>query len=270
MRIALGVLLAGLALASASARAEDAAKTWDFNGVTKAATKTEIRARVTGYVTRVNVKDSEAVKKGDLLVEVDARPYQLALDAALSRMKEAEARLALAKLNTVNAQRLREKQAISADELTVSAANEAEAQAALMTAKVEVQRAELTLSWTRITAPFDGRVSKLQATEGSLIVADQSPILSVISTSSLQVSFKVPEAIFLLLQKEALADPSKLTVTVGFTGDDGFPHATKLDLIEPLIEPTTGTVRFQATLLNPHGMLLPGMSARVRVGALAK
>ena len=144
-------------------------------------------------------------------------------------------------------------------------AAEAEAEAALMVAKVEVERAELTLSWTRVTAPFSGRVSRIQATEGGLVTADQTHILTVVSTDPLYVTFNVPEAILLQLRRDGLSEPGKLGVAVGFAIDEGYPHAAKLDLIEPEVDPKTGTVRFRATVPNPKGLLLPGMSARVRL-----
>jgi len=75
----------------------------------------------------------------------------------------------------------------------------------------------------------------------------------------------VPEATLLRLRRDGLAEPGKLGVAVGFAGEEGYPHAAKLDLIEPEVDPQTGAVRFRATLANPKGLLSPGMSARVRL-----
>ena len=111
-------------------------------------------------------------------------------------------------------------------------AKEAEAEAVFLVAKVEVERAELTLSWTRVTAPFSGRVSRIQATEGTLVTADQTPIVRVVATDPLHVTFNVPEAILLQLSRDGLSEPGKLGVAVGFAIDEGYPHAAKLDLID--------------------------------------
>jgi RND family efflux transporter MFP subunit len=140
-----------------------------------------------------------------------------------------------------------------------------EAEAALMGAKAEAQRAELILSWTRLTAPFDGRVSQIQTAEGNIVNASQTHLLTVIAADHLNVTFYVPESILLQLRRDGQADPSKLDVAVGFAIDDGFPHAAKLDLIAPEVDPRTGTVRLQATLPNPDGLYSPGMSARIRL-----
>jgi multidrug efflux system membrane fusion protein len=264
MRPAIFVLAAGLAFSSALTRADDSPKGWTFTGRTQAAA-VDVRARVTGHLTRLAVREGDAVKKGDLLAEIDPRAYQLALDVARARQQVAEARLEAARLKAANAKKLVQNKVVGKDDLALNMAAEAEAQAALMGAKVEVERAKMTLSWTRVTAPFSGRVSRIQSTEGGLVTADQTHILRVVATGPLHVTFSVPEAIFLQLRRDGLSEPGKLDVAVGFALDEGYPHAAKLDLVEPEVDPKTATVRFRATLANPKGVLLPGMSARVHL-----
>lgn len=265
MRAAMFVLVTGLAFPSAGTQADEPPKGREFTGRTQAAASTEVLARATGYLTRVAVKEGDAVVKGDLLIEIDPRPYRLALDAAQARVKMAEAKLETARINAANTKKLLENKVVGPGELDLNRAKEAEEEAALLVAKVEVQRAELTLSWTRVTAPFKGRVSRIQATEGNLVTAEQTQVLTVVSIDPLHVSFNVPEAILLQLRRDGLADPSKLGVAVGFAGDEGYPHGAHLDLIEPEVDAKTGTVRFRATLPNPKGLFSPGMSARVRL-----
>jgi RND family efflux transporter MFP subunit len=265
MRAAVFVLVAGLAFPPADTRAQGPPRGWDFTGRTQAAATAEVRARVTGHLTRVAVKEGDAVAKGDLLIEIDPRPYQLALDAARARVKVAEAKMKAAKVKADSSRKLVKDKVVSPDDLALNAAAEAEAEAMLLGAKVEVQRAELTLSWARVTAPFNGRVSRIQATEGSLVTAEKTPILTVVSTNPLHVSFNVSEAVLLKLRRDGLADPGKLGVAVGFAGEEGHPHVVKLDLIAPEVDPKSGTVRFRATVPNPKGLLSPGMFARVRL-----
>jgi RND family efflux transporter MFP subunit len=264
MRAAMFVLAAGLAFPSAGTRADDPPKGWQFIGRTQTAA-VDVRPRVAGHLTRVAVKEGDAVAKGDLLAEIDSRAYRLDLDAARARVKVAEAKLQVAKIKAANAKKLTQSKVISPEELALSLAAEAEVEAALMAAKVEVQRAELTLSWTQVMAPFNGRVSRIQATEGGLVTANQTHILTVVATEPMHVSFNVPEGVVLQLRRDGLADPAKLGVAVGFSGDEGYLQEAKLDMIAPDVDPTTGTVRFRATVPNPKGLLSPGMSARVRL-----
>lgn len=269
MRAALFVLVAGLASPSAGLRAADPPKGWEFTGRTEATT-VDVRARVTGHLTRVAVRDGEAVAKGDLLAEIDPLPSRLALDVARAQVKVAEAKLQVARIEAANVKRLQENKVVSKDEVALHAAKEAEATASLAAAKAEAQRAELTLAWTRVTAPFGGRVSRVQTAEGSLITADQTRILTVVATDPMYVTFSVPESILLQLRRDGLADRGKLGVAVGFAGDEGHPHEAKLDMIAPEADPRTGSVRFRATVPDPKGLLTSGMSARVRLTPLPR
>ncbi len=268
MRATMFVLVAALALPPAGTRADDPPKGWEFVGRTQAAATVEVRTRVTGYLTRVAVQEGAAVKKGDLLAEIFPQPYQLDLDAARARVRAAAAKLEAAKLKTANAKKLTQNNVISQGELALHEAAAAEAAAGLAAAQVEAERAELTLAQTHVRAPIDGRVSRVRSAEGNLVVADQTPLLTVVATDRLHVSFDVPEAHLLRLRRDGLAEPGKLDVAVGFAGEEGYPHAAKLDLIAPEVDPKTGTVRFRATLANPKGLLAPGMSARVRLTPL--
>jgi multidrug efflux system membrane fusion protein len=273
MRITLLVLVAALTFPSASVRADDPPKGWEFVGRTQAAAVVDVQALVTGRLTRLAVKEGAVVKKGDLLAEIDPRAYKLTLDAARAQEKVAEAKLQGAKIMLDNTRKLHENKSlngtvlsvVSDSELAKSQAKAAEAEAALMGAKAEAQRAELILSWTRLTAPFDGRVSRIQATEGNIVTANQTHLLTVVAIDHLNVTFYVPESILLRLRRDRQADPGKLDVAVGFAIDEGYPHAVKLDLIAPEVDPRTGTVRLQATLPNPEGLYSPGMTARVRL-----
>ena len=263
MRAAMFVLVAGLVFPPAGARADDP-KGWEFIGRTRA-DAVDVRAQVTGRLTRVAVKDGAAVAKGDLLIEIDAQPYRLALDAALARVKVAEAKLKVAKIEADNAKKLQKQNVISADEAALHEAKAAEAGAGLAVAKVETQQAQLNLDRTRVTAPFDGRVSRIASAEGALVTANRTHILTVVAAGPMYVTFNVPEAILLQLRRDGLSAPDKLDVAVGFALDKGHPHEAKMDLIAPEVDPKTGAVRFRATVPNPKGLLSPGMSARVRL-----
>src|SRR4051795_2482661 len=116
MRTAMFVLAAGLAFPSAGTRADDPMKGWTFNGRTQA-TEEEVMARVTGQLTRIAVRLGDAVKKGDLLAEIDPRAYRLDLDAARARLKLAEAKLQAAKLKSTNAKKLAQDKVISQGEV---------------------------------------------------------------------------------------------------------------------------------------------------------
>lgn len=272
MRVAMFVLAAGLAFTSTATRADDPPKNgWEFVGQVQA-TAVDVRARVTGYLARVAVREGDAVAKGDLLVEIDPRAYQIDLDQAKARLKVAEAKLKVATIlfNQSKALASSDRPVVSSIQVSIDAAKAATAEAAVTVAKVGVERAALALSWTKLTAPCNGRVSRLQAVEGGLVTGKRMPILTIVSTDPMYVTFNVPEAVVLRLRRDGLAEPDKLDVAVGFAIDKGFPHAAKLDRIDSQVNPQTDNVQFRATLPNPKGLLLPGMSAKVRITPQAK
>lgn len=269
MRATTFVLVLGLAFPSAGARADDPPKELTFVGHLQAAATVEVRSRVAGQLTKVAVREGDAVKKGDLLAEIDSLPFRLALERAKAKFQVAEAQLQLAKVKHANTKKLFDQKVVSQNELDLQTAEAMEAEAALTVAKVEVRQAEQVLSGSRITAPIDGRVSRLQSAEGNL-VADQARVLTLVATDTLSVTFNVPEGVVLKLRQDGLAEPDKLTVAIGFAIDKGFPHAAKLDVIAADVDPKTGTARFRATIPNPKGLLSPGMSARVRLTPATK
>lgn len=261
------LLAAGLVVLAGGTRAADPPKGWEFAGRTEAGAAADIRPRVGGELVRTTVREGATVKKGELLAEIDPRPYQIDLDAARAKMKAAEARLKAARIKTSNVKFLAEQKVkvVAQGEVDLQEAAEAEAAALLAVAKAEVEQAELHLSWTKITAPIAGRVGRFSVTERNLVAADTTRLMTVVAADTLHVSFDVDERTLLRLRREGLAEPGKLAVAVGFAGDEGYPVEGRLDLIEPLVDPEKGTVRFRATIPNPKGLLLPGMFARVRL-----
>lgn len=267
MRTATIVLMTALAFPSAVTGADDAPQGWRFNGVTQASASAIVQPRVTGYLTHIAVKEGDVVAKGDLLIEIDPRPYELALDGVQAKIKVAEAKFKAAHISSANAERLSHSKVISPEEAELKLADEAEAQAALRLSQVELEQAKLILSWTRIIAPIDGTVTRIGVTEGGLVTADQTQILTIVATDPLNIRFSVPEAILLHLRRSGLADPSKLKLAIGYADEEGHPHPAKLDLIGAEVDSRTGSAPFQATVPNPKRIVSPGMSAKVHLTA---
>jgi gold/copper resistance efflux system membrane fusion protein len=89
--------------------------------------------------------------------------------------------------------------------------------------------------------------------------------LTVAATDTLSVTFNVSESLYLQFRRDGRAEPGVLAAAVGFAGEAGYPHAAAVDLAGPVVDARTGTVRCRATVPNPNGLLLPGMTARVRL-----
>lgn len=269
MRVAMSLLILGLVFPRAVTEAEDP-QSWQFAGLLQAGETAKLQPRVAGVVSHLAVKKGATVAKGDLLLEIDPRMHRLAVELAQARLQSAEAKLEAAKLAVANADKLMHQKVISSQELALQSAAKAEAEAALRIAKVKFEQAQLRLSWTRITAPFDGTVSDIQTSVGSVVAAAQPQVMTIVSTDTLHVYFNVPENILLRLRRDGLADAASMRVALGFDDEKDQPHSATLDLIESVVDSKTGCVRFRATMENEKAIFSPGMSAIVRLTAVSK
>lgn len=237
----------------------------EFSGRLEAVETVEIRPRVSGYITAVNFKPGAEVKKGDVLFVIDPRPYQAEADRAGASANAARARADLARLELQRAERLLADKAIAQREFDEKAAAQKELDASARAAQAQYEAARLNLSYTRITAPIDGRVSKAEITLGNLV--DASAVLtSVVSTDRIYASFDGDEQTYLRVGARAQrAQPA--VVKVGLANEEGFPHEGKLEFVDNQLDARTGSVRMRATLANPDRSLAPGLFARVQVGS---
>src|SRR2546426_4210309 len=154
---------------------------YEYTGRTAAVEAVEVRARVSGYLVKVNFREGALVKKGDLLFQIDPRPFQAVLDQAKGQVTQLEARLARAEADVTRDERLLPKGAGSQKDLDTAVADRGEARAGIQSARAAVARAALDLGVTHVTAPISGRISRYLLTAGNLVAMDSNlptPVLS--------------------------------------------------------------------------------------------
>jgi RND family efflux transporter MFP subunit len=268
MRRVMFALVVGLS--SVPTRADDEPQAWNFTGRAEPSVTATLRARVDGCVEQISFHEGDAVREGDLLVVIDRREYSLELDAARARLKAAEAKLEVVHLKVADHQKLAEQRVLGQRELAASTAELAEAEAHLMLARVEVQQAELKLSWTQIKAPVSGRVSRQFVSVGELVTLGQTQLLGLMATDPVEIVFEVPESLCAQWRRDGRGTPDLLQVAFQFPGEEGFPHVAKLQRISPLVNARTQTVRFTALAANPDDLIWPGTTTSVRVSRVAK
>jgi RND family efflux transporter MFP subunit len=258
---------------------------WDsYEGRIKALERVEVRAKVSGYLIKVNFHAGQIVKKGDLLYEIDPRPYKNMLEAAKAQGKAAEAALEHAKSEYTRTKSLvAAGNAASRQELDVWAAKQSVAKADTLKAQAAVDQAQLDLDFTRITAPITGKINNNQVDEGNLVNAGGGDTLltTIVSVDPMYVVFDVDERGLLRYRQKGQptkgqdkAPPAslkdlKIPVEVGLEGEQGYPHKGFLDSADNEVNPKTGTIQVRGLLPNPKGILDPGMRARVRVTVYA-
>ena len=261
MRFAL-LLAASFALVAVPGSAADPPPAVDLTGHTES-DSVEIRPRVTGFITKIAVKDGETVQKGDLLAEIDSRLYKIELDKAKAQLVRAEAQVKAAEAQLNRLAEAVKRGIVSKEELEKAAAEREVAKAEVDAGKAGVAYAEIQLSYTRLVSPIDGRLSQFKLTEGNVVRADETSLVTVVRTDPLYVSFDVDEKSFLRM-RDTLKD-NKATVAVGFANDEGYPHKVTVEFVAPTFDAEKGTVRLRAKLPNPKGDYAPGMFVRVRI-----
>jgi membrane fusion protein, multidrug efflux system len=239
-------------------------ETQEFSGRLEAVERVDIRARVSGFITQVNFKPGSEVKKGEVLFVIDPRPYEAEAARADAALRSARAKADLAKVELDRAQRLLADKAIAQREFDEKASSVKELEANARAAQASSEAARLNLSYTRVTAPINGRASKAEVTAGNLV--DGNVVLtSVVSGSPIYASFDGDEATY-LREGVAARRGQRVTVRVGLANEEGFPHEGKLEFVDNRLDPATGSVRMRATLDNADHALVPGLFARIQLG----
>jgi RND family efflux transporter MFP subunit len=250
----------------------------EFTGRLNAVETVEVRAKVTGYLTKVDFTDGALVKAGDVLFEIDPREYQANVLRAEGEVARLQAQLARADAEVARNQALRPSGAASARELERSIAEKGAAEGQLKAQQADLELARLNLDWTQVKAPIAGRVSKAEIDAGNLVVVGASggPLLTtVVSLDPISVDFDADERALVRLRKTTLARNGTLApenirdadapVQVGLAEESGFPHQGTIDFIDNRIDPSTGTIHVRAKLPNADRLLTPGLFCRVRV-----
>ncbi len=241
------------------------AETQEFSGRLEAIERVEIRSRVSGFITAVNFKPGSEVKKGEVLFVVDPRPYQAEATRAQAAAASARARADLARRELARAESLMADKAIARREFDEAAANQKELEANAGAAQAQYEAARLNLAYTRVVSPIDGRVSKAEITLGNLVDAT-AVLTSVVSLERIYASFDGDEDTYLRVGARA-RDGAPVAVRVGLANEEGFPHEGKLEFVDNQLDARTGSVRMRATFENKDGSLVPGLFARVQLGA---
>jgi len=248
---------------------------WDeFTGRLEAVDQVEIHPRVTGYIKRVTFAEGKEVKKGEVLFEIDPRPYEADLARAEAELESARSAASLAKSEVQRASKLVEMQAISREEFDSRTSAEVQGGAQVRALEAAVQTARLNLEWTRVRSPIAGRVSNALVTAGNLVQAGPpagAVLTTVVSVDSMYLYFDSDEQTYLRYASRARSSggtnwrTARLPVYLGLANESGFPHEGRLDFVDNQVDPKSGTIRTRAVFSNRSRALTPGLFARVKL-----
>lgn len=238
----------------------------EFSGRLQAVDTVEVRPRVSGYIDRVAFPDGARVKKGQLLFQIDPRPFQAEVDRLTSERGRAESDLELARANRARAERLIGANAISREDYDRQVAAETSAKGEVGSVTGSLDNARLNLEFTQVRAPIDGHVSRAIITAGNLVTS-ASLLTTVVSDDPVYAYFDADEQTFLRYSKLARSgnQDGASGVFMGLVDEDGYPHQGRLDFVDNQVDATTGTIRARAVFSNPDGRYTPGLFTRIRL-----
>ncbi|RON09785.1 efflux transporter periplasmic adaptor subunit [Pseudomonas brassicacearum] len=239
----------------------------DFTGRLEAPETVEIRPRVSGQIDEVAFTEGALVKKGDLLFQIDPRPFQAEVRRLEALVAQGRANATRSENEAQRGERLRTSNAISAELADSRSSAAQEARAAVGAIQAQLDLAKLNLSFTRVTAPISGRVSRAEITAGNLVTADVTALTSVVSTDKIYAYFDADERVYLKYTQLARQGQRGQTTPVylGLSNEEGNPHLGQMNFVDNQVNPKTGTIRGRAVFDNSKGEYTPGLYARLKL-----
>ncbi len=247
-------------------------------------TDADVKAQVTGYLLRQAYQEGSFVKKGQLLFEIDPRPFQAALDQAEGQLAQAKAQLATSEAIQVRTQLdvekytpLAKEQAASQQDLDNSVQNNLAAKATVQTAQAliktdeaAVETARINLDFTRLVAPIDGIAGQAQLQVGALVNLSSAPVTSVSTVDPIKVFFEVGEPQYLAWRDRYPTDASReaadknLRLQLILADGSTYAHEGRFYFADRQVSESTGAIRLAGLFPNPGNILRPGGYAKVR------
>lgn len=227
----------------------------------------EIRAQVSGYLIRQDYKEGSAVKRGDPLFEIDARPFTAALMQAQGQLAQAEAGQGKARLDVERFTPLARDKAVSQEELDDAVQAGLAADAQVTSAKANVEQAVLNLSFTHIASPIDGIAGLVKAQIGDLVGPATGVLATVSTVDPVKAIFQVSEQSYLefwKLEASSHVPPAGLAFDLVLSDGSVYPLKGSFFAIDRAVDANTGTLSVVAEFPNPDDLLRPGQYARVR------
>jgi multidrug efflux system membrane fusion protein len=248
---------------------------WDeYTGRFSAVATVEVRARVSGFIDSIHFKDGQIVNQGDLLFIIDPRPYRLTADQAKADLERARAKEDIATADVDRATPLVRNQTLTEREFDNRRTTLRDASGAVASAEAALKQAGLNLEWTEVRAPTRGRISDRRIDAGNLITGGPSGatlLTTIVSVDPIYFIFDGSEADFLRYSRLAAvgARPSSRDaqnpVAVRLADESDYKHQGRMDFVDNVINPKTGTIRGRAIFDNKDGLLTPGFFGRLRL-----
>ena len=224
----------------------------EYTGRTAAVDQVQVRARVSGYLEKINFKEGAEVKQDTVLYEVDPRPYEAALEQVKAQEKQQQAQLVFQNSLYERDVKLYEKNAEALQQLEQDKATRDVTAAALASARANLKTATLNFEWTKVKAPIAGRIGRTLITKGNLVVADQTLLTMLVSQDPMYAYFEADEPTVLHVQQlirkgelPTIDEGAKVAVFLGLSSEQGFPHQGFLNFVNNQFNAGTATLQLR-------------------------
>lgn len=224
--------------------------------------------RVSGVIEHIAFNEGDKVKQGDLLFQLDNRPFSAVVANLEAQILSAKAALQQAKSEAKRAIRLTKQKAISIEQAESRSSTLRQREAQLAALQAQLKSAQLDLEFTSIRAPIDGIISKANITRGNNITANQSVLTSIVSNQAMYTYFDIDERTWNSAFSDITAKDHQ-QVVMQLVGEENFSHEGYIDFIDNQINPTTGTLQVRAIFDDANHKLRTGAFARVKLAANA-
>lgn len=235
----------------------------------------EVRARVSGYLDRIDFTDGQMVKQGDLLFTIDKRPFETTLDQTKANLAQARANLAFAETDLNRGAALVRERTITEQTFDQRTQAKRVAEASVQAQEAAVRQATLDLEFTELKAPVAGRIGDRRVSLGNLVTGGTSGnttlLATIVSVDPIRFEFTFDEASYLRYERlakggrEMTSRDASVVVALKLLDEPDFQHQGRMDFVDNVIDRSSGTIRGRAVFANPDGVFTPGMFARVRV-----
>ncbi len=245
-----------------------------YTGRLVAVEEVDLRARVSGYVESVHFTEGQKVEKGQLMFQIDPRPFDAALSAANAKVEQAEARRNLARSNLARAEDLVKDNAISREEADIRKSEFEQAEADLLAAQAGVKTAELDREFANVEAPISGIAGRFLVTPGNFITGglpNSTMLTTIVPHNPIHCYFEVDERQVLKFTRMFFEGKTggrageRPTVAIAVSDSDEFEFKGTLDFTENQLDESTATSQLRALVKNENEFLTPGLFARVRI-----
>ncbi|MBJ9975866.1 MdtA/MuxA family multidrug efflux RND transporter periplasmic adaptor subunit [Pseudomonas sp. S75] len=234
-------------------------------GTVTATSTVNVRSRVAGELVKIHFKEGQQVKAGDLLAEIDPRPYRIALQQAEGTLAQNQAQLQNAQVDLARYKGLYAEDSIAKQTLDTAQAQVGQFQGLVKTNQAAVNDARLNLEFSQIRAPISGRLGLRQLDLGNLVAAnDTTALVAITQTQPINVAFTLPET-ELSTVLERYRSGARLTVEAWDRGDTRLQATGVLGSLDNQIDTTTGTLKFKGLFENKDSALFPNQFVNVRL-----